>query len=60
VTRGQPLYTIESPDLLQSRSALVAAAGVYALTTKVLERDRKLHETKGFPTRISIRRLPIR
>jgi hypothetical protein len=47
VTRGQPLYTIESPDLLQSESALVAAAGVYALTTKVLERDRKLHETKG-------------
>jgi cobalt-zinc-cadmium efflux system membrane fusion protein len=47
VTKGQPLYTIESPDLMQASSGLIAAAGVYELTTKALDRDRKLRETKG-------------
>ena len=47
VEKGQPLYTIESPDLMQAGSTLISAAGVYELTTKALERDRRLHETKG-------------
>jgi cobalt-zinc-cadmium efflux system membrane fusion protein len=47
VAAGKPLYTIESPDLMQAGSALISAAGVYDLTTKALERDRKLRETKG-------------
>jgi len=47
VTRGEPLYTIESPDLMQAESTLIAAAGVYDLTTRALERARRLHETNG-------------
>jgi cobalt-zinc-cadmium efflux system membrane fusion protein len=47
VAQGKPLYTIDSPDLTQAESNLIAAAGVEALTTRALERDRKLHEAKG-------------
>ena len=28
VTRGKPLYTVDSPDLIQAESTLIAAAGV--------------------------------
>ncbi len=47
VVKGQKLYTIDSPDLIQAESALIAAAGVYDLTTRVLERARKLYKTQG-------------
>lgn len=47
VSKGKTLYTIESPDLIQAESTLIAAAGVLDLTTKALERARKLYETKG-------------
>jgi cobalt-zinc-cadmium efflux system membrane fusion protein len=47
VVKGKPLYTIESPDLMQAGSNLIQAAGVYDLTTRALDRARKLHETKG-------------
>lgn len=47
IPKGKPLYAIESPDLMAAGSALIAAAGVYDLTTKALERDRRLHEAKG-------------
>jgi cobalt-zinc-cadmium efflux system membrane fusion protein len=47
VARGQPLFTIESPDLIQAESALIAAAGVLDLTTKTLERARQLHDVQG-------------
>jgi cobalt-zinc-cadmium efflux system membrane fusion protein len=47
VTKGQKLYTIDSPDLGQAESTLIAAAGVLEFTTKTLERDRKLYETQG-------------
>ena len=47
VARGQTLFTIESPDLIQAESALIAAAGVLDLTTKTLERARQLHEVQG-------------
>ena len=47
VVKGQKLYTIDSPDLGQAESALIAAAGVLGLTTKTLARAQKLYETQG-------------
>jgi len=47
VTRGKPLYTIDSPDLIQAESTLIAAAGVADLNSKALERATHLHENKG-------------
>jgi cobalt-zinc-cadmium efflux system membrane fusion protein len=47
VTRGQPLLTIESPDLIQAESSLIAAAGVLDLTTHALERAKQLYEVQG-------------
>ena len=47
VARGKVLYTIQSPDLMQAEQALIAAAGVYDLTTRALDRDQKLHASKG-------------
>ena len=42
VKKDQPLFTIESTDLLQAESTLISAAGVLELTTKNLERQRNL------------------
>ena len=42
VKKGQTLFTIDSPDLLQAESTLIAAAGVLDLTVKNLERQRNL------------------
>ncbi|HME39970.1 MAG TPA: efflux RND transporter periplasmic adaptor subunit [Steroidobacteraceae bacterium] len=47
VSRGQPLLTIESPDLIQAESSLIAAAGVLDLTTHALERAKQLYELQG-------------
>jgi membrane fusion protein, heavy metal efflux system len=47
VVKGQKLYTIDSPDLGQAESSLIAAAGVLELTTRTLERAKKLFETQG-------------
>jgi membrane fusion protein, heavy metal efflux system len=47
VKRGQPLLTIESPDLIQAESTLIAAAGVLDLTTHVLERSKQLSAVQG-------------
>jgi membrane fusion protein, heavy metal efflux system len=47
VTRGQALFTIESPDLIQAESSLIAAAGVLDLTTHSLERARQLVAVQG-------------
>ena len=47
VKRGQPLLTIESPDLIQADSTLIAAAGVLDLTTRALERARQLSAVQG-------------
>ena len=43
VKKDQPLFTIDSPDLLQAESTLISAAGVMDLTTKNLERQRNLY-----------------
>ena len=47
VKKGQTLFTIDSPDLLQAESTLIAAAGVLGLTTKNLARLRDLYTTKA-------------
>jgi len=47
VKRGQALLTIESPDLIQAESGLIAAAGVLDLTTHTLERAKQLYEVQG-------------
>jgi len=47
VTKGQTLFTIDSPDLLQAESTLIAAAGVLQLTTRNLERLRDLYTTRA-------------
>ncbi len=47
VRKGQTLYTIDSPDLIQAESTLIAAAGVYDLTTAALSRARQLYDTQG-------------
>jgi len=44
VKKGQTLFTIDSPDLLQAESTLIAAAGVLDLTVKNLERQRNLYK----------------
>ena len=47
VKKGQTLFTIDSPDLIQAESALIAAAGVYDLTTAALARSRQLYDNQG-------------
>jgi cobalt-zinc-cadmium efflux system membrane fusion protein len=47
VGRGQALLTIESPDLIQAGSSLIAAAGVLDLTTRALERAKQLYTVQG-------------
>jgi membrane fusion protein, heavy metal efflux system len=47
VKKGQILFTIESPDLIQADSSLIAAAGVLDLTTRALERARELFKVQG-------------
>lgn len=47
VKRGQPLYSIESPDLIQAESTLIGAAAAMALTTAALERARHLFDIQG-------------
>jgi membrane fusion protein, heavy metal efflux system len=47
VKKGQTLFTIDSPDLLQAESTLIAAAGVLDLTSKSLSRLHQLYETRA-------------
>jgi membrane fusion protein, heavy metal efflux system len=47
VMKGETLFTIDSPDLLQASSTLIAAAGVLELTTRNLERLKMLYATKA-------------
>lgn len=51
VRKGQPLYTIESPDLIQAESTLIGAAATLELTTKELERVTALKRTRGISER---------
>jgi cobalt-zinc-cadmium efflux system membrane fusion protein len=47
VQKGQPLFTIDSPDLVQAESTLIGAAGVLRLTTRALDRAKELSGVKG-------------
>jgi cobalt-zinc-cadmium efflux system membrane fusion protein len=47
VVKGQVLFTIESPDLIQAESNLIAAAGVLELTSHALQRAKQLYEVQG-------------
>ncbi|MHC2463275.1 cobalt-zinc-cadmium efflux system membrane fusion protein [Bradyrhizobium embrapense] len=47
VAKGDTLFTIDSPDLLQAESSLLAAAGVLELQTRTLARVRQLLKTGG-------------
>ncbi|HTW38528.1 MAG TPA: efflux RND transporter periplasmic adaptor subunit [Steroidobacteraceae bacterium] len=47
VRRGQLLFTIDSPDLVQAESTLISAAGVLELTTRALARARGLYAIQG-------------
>src|ERR1700761_1067021 len=51
VKKGQTLFTIDSPDLLQAESTLIAAAGVMDLTTRNLARLRELYKTLAISQR---------
>jgi len=51
VKAGQTLFTIDSPDLLQAESTLIAAAGVLDFTTRNLARLRDLYATKAVSQR---------
>jgi cobalt-zinc-cadmium efflux system membrane fusion protein len=44
VGKDQTLFTIDSPDLVQAESTLIASAGVLELTLKVLERQKNLYK----------------
>ncbi len=47
VRKDQPLFTIDSPDLVQAESTLISAAGVLRLTTRALDRAKDLYGVKG-------------
>jgi cobalt-zinc-cadmium efflux system membrane fusion protein len=51
VKKGQTLFTIDSPDLLQAESTLIAAAGVLELDSKNLGRLRDLYTTRAVSQR---------
>src|SRR5216684_1008396 len=42
VQKGQPLYTVDSPDLIQAESALISTTSTLELTTKHLARVKDL------------------
>ena len=45
--KGQTLFTIDSPDLLQAESTLISAAGVLELDTQESQRLRELYTTRA-------------
>ncbi len=47
VRAGDPLYSLDSPDLLQAESTLISAAGVRDLTGRALERAQQLFAVQG-------------
>jgi len=47
VKKDQTLFTIDSPDLLQAESTLIAADGVLLMTTRVLNRQKALFAAGG-------------
>ena len=48
VQKGQVLFTIDSPDLVQASSTLISAASVLDLTSRNLVRAKTLYETRAW------------
>jgi membrane fusion protein, heavy metal efflux system len=48
VAKGQVLFTIDSPDLVQASSTLISAAGVLDLTSRNLTRAKALYQTRAW------------
>jgi cobalt-zinc-cadmium efflux system membrane fusion protein len=48
VQKGQVLFTIHSPDLVQASSTLISAAGILDLTNRNLVRAKTLYDTKAW------------
>jgi membrane fusion protein, heavy metal efflux system len=46
--KGQVLFTIDSPDLVQASSTLISAAGLLDLTNRNLVRAKTLYDTKAW------------
>ncbi len=53
VDKGQPLYTVDSPDLIQAESNLIGAAATLGVASKELARARDLygHDSGGVSQR---------
>ena len=51
VKRGQPLFIIDSPDLLQAEATLIAAAGTLELKNQTLVRAKELYHTVAISQR---------
>jgi len=52
VHKGQALYSIDSPDLIQAESTLIGAAATYELTTQELARAKDMYTSDvGVPQR---------
>ena len=47
VRKGQPLYTIDSPDLIQAESTLISAAASFEMTSRELARAKDLRNSNG-------------
>jgi len=47
VRKGQTLYTIDSPDLINAESTMIAAAGLFEQTTAALKRAEDLRRVQG-------------
>jgi len=47
VKKGETLFTIDSPDLVQASSTLISAAGVLDLTARNLERLKMLYASRA-------------
>lgn len=47
VKRGAPLFAVNSPDLVQAESTLIATAGTRDLTTRALARAKQLVQIQG-------------
>lgn len=57
VHRGQPLYTIDSPDLIQAESTLIGAAATFQMTSRELARVKDLYAGDGANNGVSEREL---
>lgn len=47
VKQGQPLFSVDSPDLVQAESNLISAASALALSTRTLQRSRQMLDVQA-------------